>query len=176
MLVCMQAPLFVRVLTADEQTALEVGLHSASGFTVRRCQMLLSSAAGQHTTVIARSLRCNDQTVRNAIHAFNTRGLAALTPTSSRPLTDATIFDASRRDQLRALLHQSPRTFGKPTSIWTLALAAEVCLAEGITPHLVSDETIRTAIHALGMSWKRAKHWITSPDPDYAPKKSDVTA
>jgi transposase len=137
--------------------------------------MLLASAAGQHTTAIAQTLRCNDQTVRNAIHSFNTHGLAALKPGSSRPLTDATIFDATRRAQLRALLHQSPRTFGKPTSLWTLALAAKVCLAEGITTHLVSDETIRTAIHALGMSWKRAKHWITSPDPEYALKKSHVT-
>jgi transposase len=175
MLVSMQTPLFVRALTTDEQAALEAGLHSALGFTVRRCHMLLASATGQHTTAIAQTLRCNDQTIRNAIHSFNTRGLAALRPTSSRPLTDATIFDAARRDQLRALLHQSPRAFGKPTSVWTLALAAEVCLAERITPHLVSDETIRTAIHALGMSWKRAKHWITSPDPNYALKKSDVT-
>ncbi len=172
---CMQAPLFVRPLTAEEQPALEAGLHSASGFTVRRCHMLLASAAGQHTTAIAQTLRCNDQTVRNAIHAFNTRGLSAIEPGSSRPCTDATIFDAARREQLRALLHQSPRTFGKPTSVWTLALAAEVCFAEGSTPQLVSDETIRTAIHALGMSWKRAKHWITSPDPQYARKKNGVT-
>lgn len=172
----MQAPLFVRPLTADEQAALEAGLHAAAGFTVRRCHMLLASAAGQHTTAIAHTLRCNDQTVRNAIHACNTRGLAAREPGSSRPRTDATIFDAARRDQLRALLHQSPRTFGKPTSVWTLTLAAEVCFAEGITPHLGSDETIRTAIHALGMAWKRAKHWSTSPDPEYAQKKSDATA
>lgn len=171
----MQAPLFVRPLTADEQTALEAGLHAAAGFTVRRCHMLLASAAGQHTTLIARTLRCNDQTVRNAIHTFNARGLAALEPGSSRPHTDTTIFDAARRDHLRALLHQSPRTFGKPTSRWSLALAAEVSFAEGITPHLVSDETIRNAIHALGMSWKRAKHWITSPDPDYARKKNGAT-
>lgn len=172
----MQTPLFVRPLTSDEQAALEAGLHAALGFTVRRCHILLASAEGQTTTTIARTLRCNDQTVRNAIHAFNTHGLAVLTPGSSRPLTDATIFDAPRREQLRALLHQSPRTFDKPTSLWTLALAAEVCFAQGITPQLVSDETIRTAIHALGMSWKRAKHWITSPDPAYAQKKSDATA
>lgn len=174
-MVVMQAPLFVRQLSADEQSALEAGLSASSGFTVRRCHMLLCSAAGQHTTTIALSLRCNDQTVRNAIHSFNARGLAALHVGSSRPHTDATIFTPARREQLRALLHQSPRLFGKPTSIWTLELAAEVCFAEGITPHEVSDETIRSAIHALGMSWKRAKHWITSPDPDYARKKNGAT-
>ena len=171
----MQTPLFVRAFSAEEQTALEAGLHSPSGFTVRRAHMLLASATGQTTTTIARTLHCDDQTVRNAIHAFNTTGLAALTPGSSRPHSDPTIFDADRRQGLRALLHQSPRTFGKPTSIWTLALAAEVCFQEGITPKLVSDETIRNAIHALGMSWKRAKHWITSPDPEYLRKKNGVT-
>jgi hypothetical protein len=35
----------------------------------------------------------------------------------------------------------------------------------GLTPRLVSDETMRLAWHRLGVSWKRAQHWITSPDP-----------
>jgi transposase len=137
--------------------------------------MLLASAAGQTTTTIADTLHCNDQTVRNAIHAFHTRGLAALQPQSSRPLTAQAIFDQRRRERLRALLHQSPRTFGKPTSVWTLELAAEVSFAQGITPHQVSDETIRLALKQSGISWRRAKHWITSPDPDYARKKNVAT-
>jgi transposase len=167
----MQAPLFVRPLTADELLALEAGLRSANGFTVRRCQMLLASAEGQHTTTIAHTLRCNDQTVRNAIHAFKARGLLALQPKSSRPQTTQAVFDAPRRTRLRALLHQSPRAFGKDTGIWTLPLAAEISYAQGITPRQVSGETIRTALKHLHVSWKRAKHWITSPDPDYARKK-----
>ena len=113
--------------------------------------------------------------MRNAIHTFNAGGLAALQPKSSRPHTLSAVFDDHRRDQLRALLHQSPRTFGKTSSVWTLALAAEVSDAEGITPHQVSDETIRTALTQLTISWKRAKHWITSPDPDYLRKKNGAT-
>ena len=35
----------------------------------------------------------------------------------------------------------------------------------------MSDETIRQAILRLGVRWKRAKQWITSPDPEYARKK-----
>jgi transposase len=171
----MQAPLYVRPLTLEEQATLAAGLHSASGFTVRRAQMLLASAEGQATTTIARTLHCNDQTVRNAIHAFHIRGVAALQPQSSRPHTTQTLFDDRRRERLRALLHQSPRTFGKPTSVWTLELAAEVSFAQGITPHQVSDETIRLALKQLNLSWKRAKHWITSPDPDYASKKNGAT-
>jgi len=171
----MQAPLSIRPLGADERIALEAGLHSSSGFTVRRCQMLLASAEGQHTTAIARTLRCNDQTVRNAIHDFARRGLAALQPKSSRPHHTQAVFSAQDREQLRTLLHQSPRTFGKPTGIWTLKLAAEVSFAQGITARQVSDETIRTALEQLGVSWKRAKHWITSPDPDYLRKKNGAT-
>jgi hypothetical protein len=66
---------------------------------------------------------------------------------------------------------QSPRTFGKPTSRWTLALAAEVSFAQGLTPRLVSDETIRLALRRLQVSWKRAKHGITRPDPASLRKK-----
>lgn len=172
----MQTPLFIRPLGADERIALEAGLHSSSGFTSRRCQMLLENADGNHTTAIARTLRCNDQTVRNAIHDFHQRGLAALQPKSSRPHTTPTLFTDQGRERLRTLLHQSPRTFGKNTSIWTLELAAEVSFAQGITTRKVSDETIRTALKCLKVSWKRAKHWITSPDPDYARKKNAATA
>jgi len=171
----MQTPLFVRPLTADERATLETGLRSSSAFTVRRCQILLGSAEGQSTTTIARHLPCTDQTVRNTIHAFYQRGLAALQPQSSRPHTMAVLFTAGVCEALRALLHQSPRTFGQPTSRWTLALAAEVSFAEGLTPRLVSDEAIRVALRRLGVAWKRAKHWITSPDPAYARKKNGAT-
>jgi len=171
----MQTPLCVRPLTADERATLETGLRSPSAFTVRRCQRLLARAEGQPTTTIARSLRCTDQTVRNALHAFHQRGLAALQPQSSRPHTTSGIFNAGGCESLRALLHQSPRTFGQPTSRWTLALAAEVRFAQGLTPRLVSDEAIRVALRRVGVAWKRAKQWITSPDPAYARKKNGAT-
>src|SRR3954465_12065950 len=119
----MQAPLFVRPLTAEERAILESGLRSPSAFTLRRCQMLLASADGQSTPSIARALRCNDQTVRNAIHDWNERGHQALPPPPSRPHTTHALFDTRSLDRLRALLHQSPRSFGKETSVWTLELA-----------------------------------------------------
>src|SRR5919109_361597 len=172
----MQTPLFVRPLMADERATLETGLRSASAFTVRRCQLLLASAEEQSTTTIAHDLRCTDQTVRNALHAFHQRGLMALQPQSSRPHTTSMIFDAGTCESLRALLHQSPRTFGKPTSRWTLQLAAEVSFVQRLTPRQVSGEAIRLALKRLGVRWKRAKHWITSPDPAYVRKKNGVTA
>ena len=161
----MQTPLFVRPLTADERATREAGLRSASAFTVRRCQLLLARAERQPPTTIARSLHCTDPTVRNTRHAFHQRGLTVLQPRSSRPHTPATLFDAGACEALRALLPQRPRTCGKPPSRWTLALAAEGSFAQGLTPRLVSDATIRVALRRLRVSWKRAKHWSTRPAP-----------
>ena len=173
----MRRPIYVRSFTDAEQQAIAAGLQSADAFVLRRCQILRASARGEHARLIAECLGCDDQTVRNVIHTFNAHSLAVLTPRSSAPhRTPHAVFTPARREQLRALLHQSPRTFGKPTSVWTLDLAAEVAFAEGITPRQVSGEAIRTALAQLDVRWKRAKHWITSPDPEYARKKNDATA
>lgn len=171
----MRPPLYVRPLSDAEETALQQGLRTADSFTVRRCQILRASARGDHARIIARALSCGDQTVRNAIREFNTEGLASLQRESSRPKTVVPLFDRARAEQLRALLHRSPRDFGHATSIWTLRLAAQTCVTEGLTPYLVSIETIRQALRLLDISWQRAKHWITSPDPAYAQKNAAAT-
>jgi transposase len=173
----MRPPIFVRPLTEPEQERLEAGLRSQDLYVVRRCQILLASARGEWVPRIAEVLGCNDQTVRNVLREFERAGLeACLTRGSSRPHTIHAKVDAVAAEQIRALLHQSPRTFGQPTSVWTMELAAEVSFAEGLTAEQVSGETIRQAILRLGVRWKRAKQWITSPDPAYARKKVRATA
>lgn len=172
----MQAPLFVRSPIESERQVLAAGLRSADAFTLRRSQIVLASARGERVPAIARSLGCGEQTVRNAIHAFDRHGGAALRADSSRPHTIHAAFDAARAERLRALLHRSPRDFGHPTSVWTLEVAAEVALAEGLTDTRVSDETIRATLARLGVRWRRAKTWITSPDPAYAQKNGGATA
>jgi transposase len=175
MLVGMQAPPCVRPLTAAERTALEAGRHTGDRFTVRRCQIVLASARQLHPPAIAELLGCHAQTVRNTIHAFEQHGVAALRPGSSRPHSIHAAFDAATAEQLRDLLHRSPRDFGQPTSVWTLELAAEVAYAAGVTATRVSDETIRATLARLGVGWRRAKQWITCPDPGYQRKKGGAT-
>lgn len=172
----MRPPIFVRPLTDAERPIIERGLRSSDAFVLRRCQMLLASARGARAPRIAAQLGCDDQTVLDAVHAFNTDGLACLVKGSSRPKRTRLAFGAEQAERLRALLHRSPRDFGKPTSMWTLELAAEVSVAEGIVASRVSGETIRQTLRRLGISWERAKRWITSPDPEYTPKKGGVTA
>ena len=172
----MRPPIFVRPLTDAERTALTAGLRSPDAFTLRRCQILLASARGERAPRIAEQLGCDDQTVLDALHAFNAHGLDALHKGSSRPHhPPPQAFPGERAEQLRAMLHRSPRAFGQGTSLWTLDLAAEVSFAQGLTEHLVTGEAIRKTLRRLGVGWKRAKHWITSPDPEYVRKKVAAT-
>jgi DDE superfamily endonuclease len=78
----------------------------------------------------------------------------------------------SPRDRLRELVHQSPRTFGKPRSTWTLQLLADVCFETGIVGRPVSAATVRRELRRMGVRWKRTKLWAPSPDPQYALKKA----
>jgi transposase len=172
----MKPPLYVRPLTDDERTQLEAERRTANAFRVRRAQIILASARGLAPKPLAQLVGCAVQTVRNVLHAFNARGLACVPKQSTRPKSVRPTLEATHCERLQPLLHQSPRTYGTPTGVWTLALAAEVCYEQGVTERLLSDETIRRALQRLQTNWKRAKHWITSPDPHYARKKSGEIA
>lgn len=171
----MRTPIFVRPLSDAERRTLEAGLRSGEAFVLRRCQVLLASSRGERAPRIAEALGCNDQTVRNAIRAFNERGTGALEEGSSRPRTIRKKLDEGGAERLKSLLHRSPRDFGRDTGVWTLGLAADVSFEQGLTAEKISDETVRQAFRRLGVGWKRAKRWITSPDPEYARKKGAAT-
>lgn len=136
---------------------------------------MLASARGEWPSQIAANLGCARQTVHTAIRDFMARGVECLVPRSSRPKSARRILDEERCEKLRAILHESPRSFGKEQSLWTLSAVAEVACAKGLTPEQLSLEAIRQALSRLKVSWPRAKNWSTSPDPEYARKKSGAT-
>lgn len=171
----MKPPLFVRALTDAEREALHVGLRSREAFTLRRAQILLASADGQRPSRIAAHVGCAVGTVHNTLHAFEREGSDCLGEKKRGPKNARPILDEAHADPLRGLLHQSPRRFGKARSTWTLDLLADVAFAQGLTPRRLSHEAIRQAVRRLGHGWKRAKTWITSPDPAYARKKKRGT-
>jgi len=170
----MEPPIFVRRISPKQRKKLEIGLRSPEAYIMRRCQIILASARGERASEIARQFGCSEGTARNTINSFTQHGLGCLKKQSSRPKKLRTILDEEKRESLRALLHSSPRTWGKARSLWTLGLAAEVCFEQGVTQQQVSIETIRQALRRLGVNWQRAKQWITSPDPHYALKKSSA--
>jgi transposase len=171
----MKPPLFVRALTDSERQALQAGLRSREAFTLRRAQILLSSADGQHASTIAARVGCAIGTVHNTIHAFETQGVDCLTEKKRGPRDAQPILDDAKADPLKGILHQSPRRFGKARSTWTLDLLADVAFEQKLSPRRLSHEAVRQAVKRLGHGWKRAKTWITSPDPAYARKKKRGT-
>ena len=88
-----RTPIYVRLLSEVERQTSEVGLRPSDAFVLRRRQIVLSSAAGKRAPSIANELYCDDDTVLKAIHAFNARGLAALTRQSNRPHKARDVFD-----------------------------------------------------------------------------------
>jgi len=171
----MRTPIFIRPLTEDEHHQIQKGVRSSDAFVLRRCQILLGSSRGERAPAIARQLGCDDQTVRNVIHEFNATGLSVLQEGSSRPHRLHTSFSEDGLVRLKDLLHRSPHDFGKERGVWTLELAAQVSFEQGIIACEVSTESVRRALKRLRTNWKRAKHWITSPDPQYLLKKTHAT-
>src|SRR4051812_44900424 len=139
----MHPPIFVREPSAAERARLEAGLRASDAFTVRRAQIVLASAEGRRPRAIARELRCATQTVRNGIRAFT--GPEALSAGSSRPRNAAPVLGAAELGRLRAILHQPPRAFGHARSTWTLDLLAREAHGQGLSPAVLSGETIRQA-------------------------------
>lgn len=171
----MNPPLFVRELTDSERQALQAGLRSREAFTLRRAQVLLASADGLRPARIASQVGCAVGTVHNALHAFEKEGVGCLAEKKRGPKGAQPILDGAKAEPLRGILHQSPRRFGKARSTWTLGLLADVSFEQGLTPRRLSHEAVRQAVKRLGHGWKRAKTWITSPDPAYARKKKRGT-
>ena len=110
-----------------------------------------------------------------AIHAFHDTGLACLERGTHARQDDQRAFDDTAREQLRRLIQQSPREFNYATNLWTLDLLAQASFEKGLSDRLVTGETVRATLKAMGITWQRAKHWSTSPDATDIVKKSDAT-
>jgi transposase len=164
-------------LTPDERKYL-IRLISAgkvSALSLTRARILLKAdvspiGPGWEDVRIAEALEVSVSTVERVRRRFTKRGLkAALVRKpqdrpSCRPRLDG--------QRLQELAHQSPRNFGKKTSTWTLQLLADTCSEIGIADGKVSDETVRKTLKRMGVKWRRAELWMTSPDPHYVQKKA----
>src|SRR5512134_356716 len=129
----MKLPMSIGPLSSPQRQRLEQGLRSRDALELRRCQILLASACGERPSQIAAHVGGTAQTVRNTLRAYRADGAACLRArSSSRPTHSTPLLADAQGERLRALLHDSPRTFGKTTSRWTLALLAAVCLEPGL--------------------------------------------
>ena len=76
--------------------------------------------------------------------------------------------DASYQAELQTVVEQDPRELGQAFSVWT---CADLALYLSTQKHtLVSAETVRRYLHALGYRVLRPVLSIASPDPNYEQK------
>jgi transposase len=165
--------LLARTPNPPERQQLEQLARSSDAVTFRHARIVLLSLSGQKVAQIQAALGLSDRTVRDTIRRFNDRGASALVrrkaPGKARRL------DASARARLVELLHRPPTDFGIESRLWTAPDLAKVAVAQGVVQS-VSPDTVRAEIRRAGKSWKRAKRWTTSPDPDYQRKKGRSSA
>jgi transposase len=152
-----------------------VASSKTSAFTQTRAYILLKADArpsgpGWDDARIAEAFVVSVATVERLRRRCAERGLqAALARKSQDRPSRRPVLDARR---LQELVRQSPRSFGKNRSTWTLQLLADTCAEIGIVNGAVCDETVRRTLKRAGVKWRRAQLWITSPDPHYAEKKA----
>lgn len=167
--------IYARPLTETEREALQQGLKSKSALTVRRCQMILMSADEQRPVKeIGERVGRTGQTVRETLRAFNQDGISCIYPRPMGRPGDQRAFKDAAREKLRDLIHRSPREFGHDTSLWTLKLIAQVSYEQGLSTQVVHLDTVSETLAQMGITWKRARKHIQSPDAHYDTKKNDA--
>jgi transposase len=168
---------YVVTLASDERDRL-VQLGSAGkvgALTLTRARILLKADAslngpGWDDARIAEAVEVSVSTVERVRRRFCRGGLQGAL--ARQPQTRPSRSPRLDGRRLQELAHQSPRNFGKKRSTWTLQLLADTCSELGIVDGKVSDETVRRTLKRMGVKWRRAELWMTSPDPHYAEKKA----
>ena len=161
----MAEPVRARRLTDQEGQRLQQIVRRGKHGTVRmrRAMIIMASASGTLVPAIARLVAADEDTVRDVIHLFNERGLAALDPqwAGGRPrqITDMAIRVIVTAARTR------PEKLGQPFTRWSLRKLASY-LADGPQPVIIGRERLRQILHARGISFQRTRTWKESTDPD----------
>ena len=175
----MAEPVRARRLSEDEGRRLQQIVRRGKGgsIRVRRATMIMASASGTPVSAIARLVAADEDTVRDVIHAFNERGLAALDPrwAGGRPrlISDAEVAVIVTTATTR------PKTLGLPLTRWSVRKLAAY-LAGGYRrsdPAMaparlvrISRERLRQVLATQRITFQRTRTWKESTDPDFDAK------
>jgi transposase len=140
----MAEPVRARRLTDEEgrrlQQIVRRGKHGS--VRVRRAMIIMASASGTPVPAIARLVAADEDTVRDVVHLFNAKGLAALDPqwAGGRPrlISDDDI------EVIVAAATTRPEKLGLPFTHWSVRKLAAY-LAGRTRPVRVGRERLRAA-------------------------------
>jgi transposase len=161
----MAEPVRARRLTDQEgrrlQQIVRRGKHES--VRTRRAMIIMASASGTPVSAIARLVAADEDTVRDVIHLFNAKGLAALDPrwAGGRPrlISDDDIAVVVTAATTR------PEKLGLPFTHWSVRKLAAY-LTGAPEPVRIGRERLRQILHARGISFQRTRTWKESTDPD----------
>ena len=131
---------------------------------VRRAMIIMASASGTLVPAIARLVAADEDTVRDVIHAFNEKGLAALDPrwAGGRPrlISDGDV------EVIVTAARTRPEKLGRPFTRWSLRKLADYLAGRPGRPVRIGRERLRQILHERGISFQRTRTWKESRDPD----------
>ena len=161
----MAEPVRARRLTDQEgqrlQQIVRRGKHGS--VRVRRAMIIMASASGRLVPAIARLAAADEDTVRDVIHTFNAKGLAALDPqwAGGRPrlISDGDI------EVIVTAARTRPEKPVQPFTHWSLRKLAGYLAGLG-RPVRIGRERLRQLLHERGISFQRTRTWKESTDPD----------
>ena len=162
----MAEPVRSRRLTDQEgQRLLQIvrrGKHES--VRVRRAMIIMASASGTLVPAIARLAAADEDTVRDVIHAFNAKGLAALDPqwAGGRPR----LIGDEDIEVIVTAARTRPEKLGQPFTRWSLRKLADYLACRPGGPVTIGRERLRQILHERGISFQRTRTWKESADPD----------
>ena len=162
----MAEPVRARRLSDEEgrrlQQVVRRGKHGS--IRVRRAMIIMASASGTPVSAIARLVAADEDTVRDVIHAFNAKGLAALDPqwVGGRPR----LISDSDIEVIVTAARTRPEKLGLPFTRWSLRKLAGYLARHPGRPVRIGRERLLQVLHERGISFQRTRTWKESTDPD----------
>ena len=161
------ASIYVRSLKKDEIKMLKKTTKSNIAFTRDRAKILLLSSKGFFPGQIAEKIGCESRKVRNAIKAFNTKGLKALERGKAKGANPK--FTKEQKAKMLMVASTEPQKLGMHFTTWSLPKLKRYFIENEIVDS-ISIESIRQLLKSEGIKLKKSKRRQYSNDPDFAKK------
>jgi transposase len=129
-----------------------------------RALIIIASASGTAVPAIARLVAADEDTVRDVVHAFNQKGLAALDPqwAGGRPR----LINHEDIGFIVTAAAARPQKLGQPFTHWSLRKLDGYLVDNTVRIVTIGRERLRQILHARGISFQRTRTWKESADPD----------
>jgi transposase len=161
----MAEPVRARRLSDEEgrrlQQIVRRGKHGS--IRVRRALIIMASSSGTAVPAIARLVAADEDTVRDVVHAFNEKGLAALDPrwAGGRPR----LISSEDEELIVTAAITRPEKLGLPFTHWSLRKLAAYLAGNTAGPVRIGRERLRQILRARQISFQRTRTWKESADP-----------